>query len=98
MNAVVYFADDDNSYDQRLFSLYIRRTKGVACWPVGFASWLSRGGGEEESRVDGACQADSGWSLRWWRMERWCDGAVSGRRSESLAWIWQPSLSISASS
>ena len=32
---VVYFADDDNTYDVRLFSL-MRQTRAVSVWPVGF--------------------------------------------------------------
>lgn len=38
-NGVVYFADDDNTYDVQLFD-EIRSTKKVACWPVGLVGGL----------------------------------------------------------
>ncbi|KAH7703188.1 Protein GLCT-2, partial [Aphelenchoides avenae] len=35
-NAVVYFADDDNAYDLRVFD-YIRQVETIGLWAVGFA-------------------------------------------------------------
>lgn len=38
-NGVIYFADDDNTYDIELFS-EMRNTKVVSCWPVGLVGGL----------------------------------------------------------
>ncbi|XP_046571885.1 galactosylgalactosylxylosylprotein 3-beta-glucuronosyltransferase 1-like [Haliotis rubra] len=42
-HGVVYFADDDNTYDLRIFA-EMRRTKRVSVWPVGFTGGLRYAG------------------------------------------------------
>ena len=38
-NGVIYFADDDNTYDRDLFEV-MRDTKTVSVWPVGLVGGL----------------------------------------------------------
>ncbi|PIO71032.1 glycosyltransferase family 43 [Teladorsagia circumcincta] len=40
ISGVVYFADDDNAYDTRVFTHYIRNVKKLGMWAVGLAGGL----------------------------------------------------------
>ena len=40
VEGVVYFADDDNAYDPRLFRRCIAGVETVSAWPVGLAGIL----------------------------------------------------------
>ena len=54
----VYFADDDNTYDIRLFEL-MRFTKNISVWPVGLIS------GGEYSNIDVRDNKVVGWHVLW---------------------------------
>uniref|UniRef100_A0AC34QVC0 Galactosylgalactosylxylosylprotein 3-beta-glucuronosyltransferase n=1 Tax=Panagrolaimus sp. JU765 TaxID=591449 RepID=A0AC34QVC0_9BILA len=58
-NSVVYFADDDNSYDTRLFDEYIRNIKKAGVWAVGLV-----GGSPVEAPIveNGKVK---GWHVSW---------------------------------
>lgn len=49
-NGVVYFGDDDNSYDLRIFD-EIRKTQKVSVWPVAFCGGVKVEGPECENGV-----------------------------------------------
>ncbi|KAK6109695.1 Glycosyltransferase 43 family protein [Brugia pahangi] len=57
--SVVYFADDDNSYDIRLFNDYIRNVQKVGIWAVGFA------GGALVESPDVVNGTVVGWNVVW---------------------------------
>ncbi|KJH49526.1 glycosyltransferase family 43 [Dictyocaulus viviparus] len=58
-NAVVFFGDDDNSYDTRLFTDYIRHVKKLGMWAVG----LVGGSPVESPRVVNGTVV--GYSVHW---------------------------------
>lgn len=57
--SVVYFADDDNSYDTRLFDEYIRKVRRVGVWAVGLV-----GGAPVETPVVKNSKV-VGWHVTW---------------------------------
>lgn len=59
VNAVVFFADDDNTYDIRLFNDFVRKVKKVGTWPVGFSAkmWVESAKVEKGKVV--------GWDTKW---------------------------------
>uniref|UniRef100_A0AC35TXJ5 Galactosylgalactosylxylosylprotein 3-beta-glucuronosyltransferase n=1 Tax=Rhabditophanes sp. KR3021 TaxID=114890 RepID=A0AC35TXJ5_9BILA len=58
-HSVVYFGDDDNSYDLRLFSDYIVNVKKVGIWAVG----LVGGAPFESPKVEN--NSVVGWHVKW---------------------------------
>uniref|UniRef100_A0A0N4ZEA9 Galactosylgalactosylxylosylprotein 3-beta-glucuronosyltransferase n=1 Tax=Parastrongyloides trichosuri TaxID=131310 RepID=A0A0N4ZEA9_PARTI len=58
-HAVVFFGDDDNSYDTRLFTDYISNVKTVGIWAVG----LVGGAPFESPKVENGKVV--GWHVRW---------------------------------
>ncbi|TMS39004.1 hypothetical protein L596_005607 [Steinernema carpocapsae] len=58
-HAVVYFGDDDNSYDLRLFNNFIRNVKKVGVWAVGMVGGLL----VETPRVENGTVV--GWDVEW---------------------------------
>ena len=59
MDGVIYFADDDNTYDIRVFE-DMRYTKRVSVWPVGLVGGLM----VEKPKV-AADQTVVGWDVAW---------------------------------
>uniref|UniRef100_A0A914XC34 Galactosylgalactosylxylosylprotein 3-beta-glucuronosyltransferase n=1 Tax=Plectus sambesii TaxID=2011161 RepID=A0A914XC34_9BILA len=60
LKKIVYFGDDDNAYDIRLFDNYIRNVKRIGVWPVG----LTYGGVVEAPRVNQDSRV-VGWNSLW---------------------------------
>ncbi|CAD5213128.1 unnamed protein product [Bursaphelenchus okinawaensis] len=61
-NAVIYFADDDNGYDVRLFDDFVRNVKNVGIWAVGLPGFGKHGPVEAPKVENGKVV---GWLTAW---------------------------------